>query len=203
MNKHGRLDITVDAALPHGASLALERLIEALGGPVDSIGVAAPVRLVVSVAGSSPIVDESLAHLGVVCPTVPESLVIRRLPDRSLVVAGSDELGLAYAIAEVTRTIACAPPDVEPLAAVVEAVESPALTWRSMQVFLCNRYLEAEWYFDEEFWSDYLDQLRDCRYNNVSLTFGHQTPYLTPPYPFLVNMSDFPCPPPRLQRRRP
>ena len=61
----------------------------------------------------------------------------------------------------------------------VEAAERPALAWRSMQVFLCSRDLEAEWYFDESFWTGYLDQLRDYRYNNLSLTFGHQIQ--TPP----------------------
>ena len=182
--------ITTDTPLPRGAELALGHLTAAFAKHQKDAGTA-PFPILVGVAGSSPEVDEALAGMEVACPKAPESLVIKHLENGGLVVAGSDELGLAYAIAEVTEAIACAPPDAGPLAAVAEAVESPTLGWRSMQLFLCNRDLEARWYFDDDFWTGYLDQLRDCRYNNLSLTFGHQTPYLTPPYPFLVDMSDF------------
>ena len=177
--------------LPSGARLALSRLTAALAVHLELKTGVAPIRLVVGLAGSSAAVDEALAGLGIACPQAPESLAIGRLPDYGLVIAGRDELGLAYALAEVARTVGHAQKGTDPLTEVVEAIEEPSLSWRSMQLFLCNRDLESEWYFDSRFWNDYLDQLVDFRYNNLSLTFGHQTPYLTPPYPFLVDMSDF------------
>ena len=182
--------IKADTPLPPAAALALEQLTRTYASRTVAADGKVP-QLLVGLAGSSPLVDEVLGELRVVCPPTPESLAIARLQHGGLVIAGSDDLGLAYALAEVSRAVACAPAGSEPLSRVIEIAESPVLAWRSMQLFLCNRDLEAEWYFDEGFWAGYVDQLRDCRYNNLSLTFGHQTPYLTPPYPFLVDMGDF------------
>ena len=176
------------AQLPSGAARALTRLQTVLR---DHPATQVQPELVIGIAGVPPSVDAALEELGVACPDAPESLVIGQLPGSRLLVAGSDELGLAYGLSEVARAFQCAAPDSDLLDAVQDRIESPALSWRSMQVFVCNRNLEAAWYYSADFWSSYLDQLVDYRYNNLSLTFGHQTPYLTPPYPFLVDMSDF------------
>ena len=37
-----------------------------------------------------------------------------------------------------------------------------------------------------------MGRLACCRYNNLSLTFGHQIAYLSPPYPFLLEVPEFP-----------
>lgn len=125
------------------------------------------------------------------CPEAPESLAIQRQGDR-LIITGRDARGLVYALTEAARAVELAASGKPVLDAVCEAVESPELTWRSMQMFLFNEELERQWYFSERFWDGYLTQLVLCRYNNFSLTFAHQTPYLSPPYPYLVEMPEFP-----------
>ena len=107
-------------------------------------------------------------------------------------ICGRDERGLMYALLEAARAVELAAPEVDVCAAIAPAIQSPHLAWRSMQLFLCNRRLEETWFYDEKFWDEYLERLARCRYNNLSLTFGHQIAYLSPPYPFLLEVPEFP-----------
>lgn len=119
------------------------------------------------------------------------SLSIRWLSPRELLIAGADARGLVYALTEVATAIELATQE-NSLSALIEAEETPELRWRSLQLFLYNATLEAEWFFREEFWEEYLGMLTGYRYNNLTLTFGHQTSYLSPPYPFFVRLEEFP-----------
>ena len=170
----------------------LRNVLESQGWIVqESDGLEFGPAVVVGLA-ESPAVQGALAKAHIDVPEEPESLVIHRLNQGQLIVAGRDVRGLVYALTELARAIELSPADAEPFAEVIEAVESPELTWRSMQLFLCNVDLEREWYFRESFWEGYLGMLIRCRYNNFSLTFGHQTSYLSPPYPFHVALPEFP-----------
>ena len=153
--------------------------------PVEGPGILA------GLAGEGSIA-EAMTAAGVVCPAKPESLVIKRLSEDCLLLAGRDEAGLVYALTETARAIELAEDGQNPFDAVIETVEEPLHSWRSMQLFLCNEALEREWYFDEHFWEEYFAELVRCRYNNFSLTFAHQTAYLAPPYPFLVELPELP-----------
>jgi len=147
--------------------------------------------IVVGLAEST-VVQDVLVKGRINLPESPESLVIHELNQDQLLAAGHDVRGLVYALTEIARAIELSPEGEDPFAEVVETIESPELKWRSMQLFLCNADLEREWYFRESFWDEYLGQLARCRYNNLSLTFGHQTSYLAPPYPFHVALPEFP-----------
>ena len=148
--------------------------------------------LIIGLAGQSPAVEEALTRAGVRCPDAPESLVLHRLSAGGFLICGRDERGLMYALLEAAHAVELAASDVDVCAAIAPAVQSPHLAWRSMQLFLCNRWLEEAWFYDEEFWDEYLERLARCRYNNLSLTFGHQIAYLSPPYPFLLEVPEFP-----------
>ena len=140
----------------------------------------------------SPAIQDVLARVRIDLLSTPESLIIHKLNQNQLVAAGRDVRGLVYALTELARAIELSHANTDPFAEVIESVESPEMTWRSMQLFLCNADLEREWYYRESFWEGYLGQLAHCRYNNFSLTFGHQTSYLAPPYPFHVALPEFP-----------
>ena len=68
----------------------------------------------------------------------------------------------------------------------------PYLRKRSVCIFPHNEAVDGPWYFNPAFWEAYFDKLSLNRFNAFSLTFGHQTAYLVPPYAFLVPMSEFP-----------
>lgn len=168
----------------------LRRVLQSRGWAVRDVTRLEPgPGILVGLAGA-PELREALA--GVAVPSAAEAVVIRRLNAEQVVVAGSDARGLGYALTEVARAVALAPPSPDPFAGVIETVEAPELAWRSMQVFLCNADLEREWYFRKAFWETYLGDLARARYNNLSLTFAHQTSYLAPPYPFHVALPEFP-----------
>ena len=142
--------------------------------------------------GLGEAVQDRLLKARIDLPAAPGSLVIHRLSDDHLLVAGPDEPGLVYALMEIARAVELSREDADPFAGVVEEVGSPELQWRSMQLFLFNAELEAQWYFRESFWDEYLGQLARFRYNNLSLTFAHQTSYMAPPYPAHVELPEFP-----------
>ena len=152
-------------------------------------------HIVVAIAGSSKLVDRLLSEHRLQFPKQPESLGIQRIDDakqQTLLICGSDERGLIYALREVARAIELAPQGEAPLAAIPNVFESPSLRVRSLTIQLFNADLEADWYFDEEFWAEYFKLLAQCRYNNFTLTFSHQTNYLNPLYSYLVELPRFP-----------
>ena len=190
------MNLVVDTELPPAARWALDELGRTLRARGESVETAAAAQpdpgFIIGLAGRSPAVEDALARSGVRCPGAPESLVLQPLKAGGFLVCGRDERGLIYALLEAARALELAPPEADAFAPISPAVESPHLAWRSMQLFLCNRRLEETWFYDDEFWEEYLGRLARCRYNNLSLTFGHQIAYLSPPYPFLLEVPGFP-----------
>ncbi|MBI4889737.1 MAG: hypothetical protein HY821_03865 [Acidobacteria bacterium] len=68
----------------------------------------------------------------------------------------------------------------------------PATSLRGIRWFLHNADLEQSWYHDRDYWHSFFQMLARNRFNRFNLVFAHQTAYLAPPYPFLVNVPDFP-----------
>ena len=199
--------LTIDRELGPGPSLALSRLTRALALHGENVREIASEdgepSLLIGLAGHSEAVNGALAGTGLLCPDAPESVVLTPLPPNQFLIAGSDERGLTYALLEAARAIEVADPaaGTRPrrelsrpsiLDYITAEIGSPCLNWRSMQLFLCNRELEGEWFYNEEYWEDYLEQLALYRYNNLSLTFGHQIAYMSPPYPFMLDLTEFP-----------
>ena len=186
--------LIVDDQLPPSATWAmteLERVLHSRGErPVRADSLRAGRAILIGPA--SGMLAPVLASHAIVCPEAAESLVIQRVNGDQLAIAGRDARGLVYGLLEVARAFEGAERMGDLFDAVVPAVESPYLTWRSMQVFLFNRRLEEEWFYRRSFWDLYLTELARHRYNNISLTYAHQTTYLAPPYPFLVRLLEFP-----------
>jgi len=93
------------------------------------VGLATPPRgtgiLPVSATGGTPVPRKDFQA----SPSdAPESLLIRRLDSRTLLLAGRDERGLVYALLEAAEAVRLSPPGADPLAAVREAWTS---AWRS------------------------------------------------------------------------
>ena len=195
------MQLVIDRELARGPSLAVRKLAGMLnlhGETVRVVGAAGEdPSLLIGRAESSDVVAMALARSGLKCPSAPESVLLSPLSAHQFLIAGSDERGLIYAILEAARAIQVASPtegraSASILDSIPTEIGSPYLSWRSMQLFLCNRELEREWFYNGELWEEYLDQLALYRYNNLSLTFGHQIAYMSPPYPFLLDLPEFP-----------
>ena len=194
------MQLVIDRELTSGPSLAVRKLAGMLnlhGETVRVVGAAGEEpSLLIGRAESSDVVAMALARSGLKCPSAPESVLLSPLSAHQFLIAGSDERGLIYAILEAARAIQVASPtegraSASILDSIPTEIGSPHLSWRSMQLFLCNRELEREWFYNGELWDEYLDQLALYRYNNLSLTFGHQIAYMSPPYPFLLDLPEF------------
>ena len=116
----------------------------------------------------------------VIEPGAPESYVID--PPK---ITGSDERGLMYgllAAAEQIRTDG----------KITAAQAQPRTSMRGIRYFIHNADLERDWYYSHEYWDEFLSMLARNRFNRFNLVFAHQTAYLAPPYPFWVNIPEFP-----------
>jgi hypothetical protein len=70
--------------------------------------------------------------------------------------------------------------------------EAPHVAMRGIRVFIHNADLERNWYYSRDYWNDFFATLARDRFNRFNLVFAHQTDYLAPPYPFWVDIPEFP-----------
>lgn len=124
-------------------------------------------------------------------PSQPESLGCLWLNTRggkALLLSGSDERGLMYMLLEMARKVrvygACAIADAK------EYTESPDNQVRCMDRYLLG-HLDNEWFLSEAFWEYYCERLANARFNRFCLIVGFDTAYMSPPYPFLVDVPGF------------
>ena len=120
------------------------------------------------------------------------SVVFRRVETDSgtaQIVAGSDDRGLTYALFELSDRV-----DADGLAALSEiedVVETPDNEVRGTARFLMGPD-EDDWFYDEDFWHYYFDRLARARFNRFALITGFDTSFMSPPYPFLVEVPEYP-----------
>ena len=105
--------------------------------------------------------------------------------------------GLSYALLESARRVELEGPGPGAGPAALldcfpPTAEAPQRPLRSLCVFPHNAVLDQEWYGSLDFWRWYFDLLALHRFNRFTLTFGHQTAYLAPPYPFFVPVPEHP-----------
>ena len=165
----------------------VERLREFGGAVGDYI-------FVVGITPGSQLLKDLSRERSFPLPEDPESFIIRKgeWEGKDIVlIAGSDDRGLMYGALDVAKRIGLSLSE-DLLSDVEEVGEKPHLAVRSICIFLHNADLERGWYYSEDFWKFYFDMLANARFNNFSLTFGHQTSYMSPPYPFMVDLEEFP-----------
>ena len=106
----------------------------------------------------------------------------------ALVIAGGDDRGLMYALLETVECLNAR--GLDALAEVEDSVETPDNEIRGIDRFV-EGPVEDEWLFDDDFWHYYLDRLARARFNRFVLATGYDTAYLSPPYPFFVDVPGF------------
>jgi hypothetical protein len=100
-------------------------------------------------------------------------------------VSGGDLRGLMYGLLAAAEQI-------RNDGFLVAASGKPAVPIRGIRRFLHNRDLEQDWYYSRDYWLEYLRMLARNRFNRFNLVFAHQTEYLAPPYPYWVEVKEFP-----------
>jgi hypothetical protein len=120
---------------------------------------------------------EGTAALGIAPDAGPEASAIGPRTGRSggIAVAGSDPVGLSYALTELAQRIEAA----ETLEAVstAAAVEAPATPVRGIMRSFSSFHEDLGWFRDREFWTEYLDFIAAQRFNRFHLALGMQYNY--------------------------
>src|ERR1700686_2803474 len=114
-------------------------------------------------------------------PGAPESWTVA--PGK---ITGSEARGLMYGLLEAVEQI-------RKSGRISAANGAPKTSIRGIRYFLHNADLERDWYYSKEYWDEYLSMLARNRFNRFNLVFAHQTDYLAPPYPFWVDLPEFPA----------
>ena len=107
----------------------------------------------------------------------------------ALVIAGTDGRGLMYALLELADRLNA--DGGSALESVQNLLEYPDNRVRGVNRFVMG-HLDDEWFYSEDFWHYYLERLARCRFNRFVLIMGFDTAYLSPPYPFFVEVPGYP-----------
>jgi hypothetical protein len=108
----------------------------------------------------------------------PESY--RITPSR---IQGGDLRGLMYGLLEAAEQI-------RSTGQITATSGSPATPIRGIRVFGHSADFEKQ--HTKDYWLAFVQMLARNRFNRLNLVFAHQTDYLAPPYPFWLNVAQFP-----------
>ncbi|WP_321470902.1 hypothetical protein [uncultured Paludibaculum sp.] len=101
------------------------------------------------------------------------------------IIRGGSQRGLMYGLLEAAEQI-------RRQGRLSAAKVDPPSQMRGIRWFLHNEELERGWYYDHDHWRAFFEMLARNRFNRFNLVFAHQTDYLAPPYPFWVEVPEFP-----------
>ena len=182
----------------------LRRELEAKGVSciaAQTLEAAAASSVCIVVAGSESQLSAGFSRAPAL--SAPESLRIspgKLGSANAILVSGADVRGFTYALLELAERIHFS---ADPLAALhlpQTIEESPANEVRSIGRYFCSETEDKPWYYDRDFWTEYLDTLAACRFNRFNFAYGLEydfprgvtDDYFHLPYPYLVNVPAYP-----------
>lgn len=196
-------DALASAVPPQWALGELETALKAQGAAVRRIGRiadASPEEFCVLVSAmNSPMAKNVFAAKKISAPTEAESLVLVQNDiegHKALLVAGTDERGLVYALTELADRVSCLQTSRAALEFSEPVIERPASRTRSVIRGFNSEVEDKAWFYDRDYWRAYLTMLVYSRLNRVSFTMGMgynsasgvTDGYLLFPYPFFVKV---------------
>lgn len=117
----------------------------------------------------------------------------------ALLVSGSDPTGIVYGVLELTERVHFSADTAVGLHLAGPLHDRPANRVRSVARAFCSEIEDKRWYYDKEFWREYLDILAKSRFNrfNFAFGFGYDFPrgvtgdYFHFPYPYLLDVPGY------------
>lgn len=119
----------------------------------------------------------------------------------SIAVIGTDTRGLVYALLELSDIVKHSKNPLKDLQNLEETIDQPANSVRSIKRLFANEKTDKLWFYDKSFWTEYLTELANQRFNRFSLALGmgydlgHDPDikdfYFCFAYPFLVSVQGF------------
>ncbi len=128
-------------------------------------------------------------------PQGPETLVIHKTAiaeKPACLIGGSDDRGLMYALLDVADRVSWSADPADPFAHVRNTAEKPAVTERALSIYTMNRAYWESRFYDEAYWTRYLDTLAANRFNSLVIIFGYENGgFLAPAYPYFFDVEGF------------
>ena len=192
-------DTSPGPAVRHG----LEKLREAIAArgaamPPSAATLAearGSVAIVAGLAGGQGQAAALCRELKLDAPAGAEALRVHRTKRgdmQVLLVCGSDDRGLMYALLDVARLVGCAASPADVLSEVKDVAEKPAVSERALSKYTMQRAYFESYFHDPAYWAEYLDTLAASRFNTFVLIFGYENGgYFAPPYPYFVDAAGF------------
>ncbi|HWS00963.1 MAG TPA: hypothetical protein VN249_10135 [Prolixibacteraceae bacterium] len=129
-------------------------------------------------------------------PKVAEALTIWKTSREKKpvwVISGSDDRGLMYALLDVADRIGWSTDPKSPMSEVKEITEKPDVPERAVSLYTMNRAYWESRFYDEAYWTRYLDMLAQNRFNSMVVIFGYENGgFLAPCYPYFFDTEEFP-----------
>ncbi len=91
-----------------------------------------------------------------------------------VLITGSDDRGLMYALLDVADRIGWATNASDPFAEVHDTREKPDAPERGVSIYTMHRATFEQRFYDEKYWSRYFDMLARDRFDNFVLIFGYE-----------------------------
>jgi hypothetical protein len=170
------VDLVVDGTIGKAAQYGIDQMIASLqarGCKVDQVesldAAGSDHILLLGTLEESEVVRSLQDENRIDLPQGKESLAVKRHKEENrdvLIIAGSDDRGLMYAVLEAAQQIIALEEDANWFFSLQEISESPLVPVRSMAVLLHNEDCEKDWYYSEEYWQEYMGMLADNRWNH-------------------------------------
>lgn len=129
-------------------------------------------------------------------PAVSEALTIWKtnLQKKPVwVISGFDDRGLMYALLDVADRVSWSTDTGGPMSEVQEITEKPDARERAISIYTMNRAYWESRFYDQAYWSRYLDILAKNRFNSLVLIFGYENGgFLAPCYPYFFDVKGYP-----------
>lgn len=129
-------------------------------------------------------------------PQVAEALTIRKTSWQKKpvwLISGFDDRGLMYGLLDVADRIGWSKNPKNPLSEVREITEKPDVSERAISLYTMNRAYWESRFYDEAYWTRYLDMLAQNRFNSMVVIFGYENGgFLAPCYPYFFDTEEFP-----------
>lgn len=108
-------------------------------------------------------------------------------------ISGFDDRGLMYGLLDVADRIGWSNNPKNPLSEVKEMTEKPDVSERAISLYTMNRAYWESRFYDEAYWTRYLNMLAQNRINSMVVIFGYENGgFLAPCYPYFFDTEDFP-----------
>ena len=128
-------------------------------------------------------------------PEVSEALIVWKPKRKNIsvwVISGYDDRGLMYGLLDVANRIGWSADRNNPMSEVKEITEKPDVKERAISIFTMNRAYWESRFYDEAYWTRYLDLLAEDRFNSMVLIFGYENGgFLAPCYPYFFNTEGY------------